>query len=100
MPIGDVFAGPTVDACQAAIKAADGGKGVLRLYGNYGGDKMNFDLAGEMLEGEVETTTVLGADDVASAKPEEKQKRRGVAGILYPSSAPARRRPKAPTSRK
>jgi dihydroxyacetone kinase-like protein len=81
--IGDVFAGPTVDACQAAIKAADGGKGVLRLYGNYGGDKMNFDLAGELLEGEIETTTVLGADDVASAKPEEKQKRRGVAGILY-----------------
>jgi dihydroxyacetone kinase-like protein len=81
--IGDVFAGPTVDSCQAAIKAADGGKGVLRLYGNYGGDKMNFDLAGEMLEGEVETTTVLGADDVASAKPEEKAKRRGVAGLIY-----------------
>ena len=25
-----------------------GGAGVLRLYGNYGGDRMNFDMAGEM----------------------------------------------------
>lgn len=82
--IGDVFAGPSVDACMAAIKAADGGRGVLRLYGNYGGDRMNFDLAGELLEGEgIETATVLGSDDIASATPEEKQKRRGVAGIVY-----------------
>jgi len=82
--IGDVFAGPSVDACVASIKAADGGKGVLRLYGNYGGDRMNFDMAGELLEAEgIATTTVLGSDDVASAPPEEKQKRRGVAGIVY-----------------
>jgi len=67
-----------------AIKIADGGKGVLRLYGNYGGDRMNFDMAGEMLEDEgIRTTTVLGNDDVASAAPEERQKRRGVAGIIF-----------------
>jgi dihydroxyacetone kinase-like protein len=82
--IGEVFAGPTVDSCVAAIRAADGGRGVLRLYGNYGGDRMNFDLAGEMLEDEgIETTTVLGTDDVASAGPDEAEKRRGVAGIVY-----------------
>src|SRR5215212_9785312 len=82
--IGDVFAGPSVDACMAAIRAADGGRGVLRLYGNYGGDRMNFDLAGEILEGEgLRTTTVLGTDDIASAGPEEREKRRGVAGIVY-----------------
>jgi dihydroxyacetone kinase-like protein len=82
--IGDVFAGPSVDSCMAAIKAADGGKGVLRLYGNYGGDKMNFDMAGEMLEADgITTTTVLGTDDIASAAPAEAQKRRGVAGIIY-----------------
>jgi phosphoenolpyruvate---glycerone phosphotransferase subunit DhaK len=82
--IGDVFAGPSVEACMAAIKACNGAKGVLRLYGNYGGDRMNFDLAGEMLEAEnITTTTVLGADDIASAKPAEKEKRRGVAGIIY-----------------
>lgn len=82
--IGNVFEGPTVGSCMEAIHLADGGKGVLRLYGNYGGDRMNFDMAGEMLEDEgIRTTTVLGNDDVASAGPEERQKRRGVAGIIY-----------------
>jgi dihydroxyacetone kinase-like protein len=82
--IGDVFAGPSVDACMATIRAADGGRGVLRLYGNYGGDRMNFDLAGEILDDDgIRTTTVLGTDDIASGTPEESHKRRGVAGIIY-----------------
>ncbi|MBS7705124.1 dihydroxyacetone kinase DhaK subunit [Chelatococcus asaccharovorans] len=81
--IGNVFEGPNVESCIDAIKIADGGAGVLRLYGNYGGDRMNFDMAGEFLEGEIETTTVLGTDDVASASPDEGKKRRGVAGIIY-----------------
>jgi dihydroxyacetone kinase-like protein len=82
--IGDVFAGPSVDACLSAIRAADGGRGVLRLYGNYGGDRMNFDLAGEMAElDDITTTTVLGTDDIASAQPQDKAKRRGVAGIIH-----------------
>lgn len=82
--IGDVFAGPSVDSCIQAIRAADGGSGVLRLYGNYGGDRMNFDLAGEMVEMDgIETTTVRGTDDIASAAPEDSAKRRGVAGIIY-----------------
>jgi dihydroxyacetone kinase-like protein len=82
--IGDVFAGPSVDACMGTIRAADGGKGVLRLYGNYGGDRMNFDLAGEIVEGErIRTTTVLATDDIASGGPDDSHKRRGVAGIIY-----------------
>ena len=81
--IGDVFEGPSVGACQEAIRLADGGSGVLRLYGNYGGDRMNFDMAGELLEGEIETTTVLATDDIASGGPDEHAKRRGVAGIIY-----------------
>ena len=35
------------DVCSSDL---DGGAGVLRLYGNYGGDVMNFDMAGEVLE--------------------------------------------------
>ena len=67
-----------------AIRAANQGAGVLRLYGNYGGDVMNFDMAGDLVEMEdIETTTVLLADDVASAPPEEREKRRGVAGMVY-----------------
>lgn len=82
--IGNVFEGPNVDSCMEAIRVADGGAGVLRLYGNYGGDRMNFDMAGEFLEADgIETTTVLGTDDIASAPLEESGKRRGVAGIIY-----------------
>lgn len=82
--IGEVFSSPSVDQMAAAMRAANGGAGVLRLYGNYGGDCMNFDMAGDILEMEdVRSTTVLLADDVASALPAEAEKRRGVAGMVY-----------------
>ena len=82
--IGDVFASPSAEQMADAIRAADQGAGVLRLYGNYGGDVMNFDMAGDLVEFEdIATTTVLLADDVASAAPEEREKRRGVAGMVY-----------------
>ena len=82
--IGDVFASPSVDQMADAIRAADQGTGVVRLYGNYGGDIMNFDMAGDMVEMEdIDTSTVIVADDVPSAKPEEASKRRGVAGMVY-----------------
>ncbi|HXT08823.1 MAG TPA: dihydroxyacetone kinase subunit DhaK [Roseiarcus sp.] len=82
--IGDVFASPSVEQMADAIRAANGGAGVLRLYGNYGGDIMNFDMAGDMVEMEdIRTTSVVLADDVASAAPAEAAKRRGVAGMVY-----------------
>lgn len=82
--VGDVFASPGAEPMADAIRAANGGAGVLRLYGNYGGDVMNFDMAGEVVEFEdIRTTTVLVADDVASAGPEDRHKRRGVAGMVY-----------------
>ena len=82
--IGDVFASPSAEQMADAIRAADSGAGVLRLYGNYGGDVMNFDMAGELVEFEdISCTTVLLTDDVASAPPDEAEKRRGVAGMVY-----------------
>jgi len=82
--IGNVFEGPNVESCMDAIRLAHGGAGVLCLYGNYGGDRMNFDMASEMLADEgIRTRTVLGTDDIASAPPGEADKRRGVAGIIY-----------------
>jgi dihydroxyacetone kinase-like protein len=82
--IGDVFSSPAVAQVAEAIRAAHGGAGVLRLYGNYGGDNMNFDMAGEMVEMEdIRTTSVRVADDVASAPLAERSKRRGVAGLVY-----------------
>jgi dihydroxyacetone kinase-like protein len=82
--IGNVFEGPTSSSCQDAIAAANGGAGVLCLFGNYGGDRMNFEMASEFaaLDG-IETRTVLGTDDIASASPEEAHKRRGVAGLIF-----------------
>lgn len=80
---GDVFASPSAEEMATAMRAADGGAGVLRLYGNYGGDVMNFDMAGEFAEMDgIESTTVLLADDVASAPLAEREKRRGVAGMV------------------
>jgi dihydroxyacetone kinase-like protein len=82
--IGEVFASPSVDQMADAMRVANGGAGVLRLYGNYGGDCMNFDMAGDMLDLEgIASTTVLLADDVASAPAAEATKRRGVAGMVY-----------------
>ena len=82
--IGDVFASPSSEQMADALRVADNGAGVLRLYGNYGGDVMNFDMAGELVDFEdIRCTTVLLADDVASASPEEQEKRRGVAGMVY-----------------
>ena len=82
--IGNVFEGPNAGSCMEAIRLADHGAGVLCLYGNYGGDRMNFDMACELLAGEgIPTLTVLGTDDIASASPTESEKRRGVAGIVY-----------------
>lgn len=82
--IGDVFASPSADEMAIAMRAANGGAGVLRLYGNYGGDIMNFDMAGEMVELEgITSSTVKVADDVASASTAERGKRRGVAGMVY-----------------
>jgi dihydroxyacetone kinase-like protein len=82
--IGDVFASPSAEQMADAIRAADQGAGVLRLYGNYGGDIMNFDMAGDLVEfDDIRCSTVILADDVASAPPADAAKRRGVAGMVY-----------------
>ena len=82
--VGNVFASPSAKKMADMIKACDYGSGVLCLYGNYGGDNMNFDMACEMVEmDDVETMTVRVKDDVASSPKETKEKRRGVAGMVY-----------------
>jgi len=82
--IGDVFSSPSAQEMLEVTRAIDSGNGVLYLYGNYGGDVMNFDMAAEMAEMEgIRVVTSLGADDVASAPPEEREARRGIAGIFF-----------------
>ena len=82
--IGNVFSSPSSEQIHEATKAVDGGAGVLYLYGNYGGDVFNFDLAADLAELDgIETRTVLGCDDVASQPKERASDRRGVAGIIF-----------------
>lgn len=82
--VGDVFNSPSAEQMLAVTRRIDGGKGVLYIYGNYGGDVMNFDMAGEMADMEdIPVRTVLVKDDVASAPKDEADRRRGVAGMVF-----------------
>lgn len=82
--VGDIFNSPTSEQMLDVTRRIHGGKGVVYIYGNYGGDIMNFDMAGEMAEMEdIETRTVIVADDVASAPKDEAARRRGVAGMIF-----------------
>ncbi len=91
---GEVFASPSANAVEAAIRAVDGGDGVLMIVKNYTGDVLNFRLgadlarrAGHRIE------TVLVADDISldpalddpCGTPEDEEQgvgRRGVAGTI------------------
>jgi dihydroxyacetone kinase-like protein len=78
---GNVFTSPPPPPICAAAKAVHGGAGVLFLYGNYAGDVLNFDAAAEILaQDRIPVSTVRICDDVASAPPERRDERRGIAG--------------------
>jgi dihydroxyacetone kinase DhaK subunit len=82
--VGDVFQSPSADTMLEVTKRVDGGAGVLYLYGNYGGDVLNFDMAADLAAAEgIRVETVLGADDVASAPSGQEARRRGIAGIFF-----------------
>jgi len=79
--VGEIFTSPGVRAFANAFRAADGGKGVACLYGNYAGDNLNVKMAMQMVARQgLEVKTVVANDDVASAPPDQRDKRRGVAG--------------------
>jgi len=81
---GDVFTSPTPDAVFEAIKAVDGGKGVLLIVKNYTGDIMNFEMAADMAEAEeIEVDHVVVNDDVAVEDSLYTTGRRGVAGTVF-----------------
>jgi dihydroxyacetone kinase-like protein len=78
---GNVFTSPPPQPIYETAKAIQAGAGVLFLYGNYSGDVLNFDTAAEMLAQEgIHVATVRISDDVASAPPESRGERRGIAG--------------------
>ncbi|KKX99331.1 dihydroxyacetone kinase family protein [Microbacterium sp. Ag1] len=81
--VGNVFSSPSSAQIHAASVAVHSDAGLLYLYGNYGGDVLNFDIAAERCRAEgIEVRTVLGADDIQSAPSERAESRRGVAGLV------------------
>ena len=82
--VGNVFASPSAKQMLEVTKAIDSGSGVLYIYGNYGGDVMNFDMAAEMADMEdIRVEQVVAGEDVASSPKGEEDKRRGVTGIFF-----------------
>ena len=77
---GQVFTSPTPDQMLAAAQAIDTGRGVLFIVKNYAGDRMNFEMAAEMLE--LDNATVIVNDDVAVENSTHTTGRRGVAGTV------------------
>lgn len=80
---GAVFTSPTPDQIYEAIKAVDGGKGVLLVVKNYTGDVLNFEMAAEMAEADgIEVAQVVVNDDVAVENSTWTSGRRGIAGTV------------------
>ena len=81
---GAVFTSPTPDQVYEAIKAVDGGKGVLLVIKNYTGDVMNFEMAADMARDEgIKVAQVITADDVAVENSTWTTGRRGIAGTVF-----------------
>lgn len=81
---GEVFTSPTPDQVYEAIKAVDGGAGVLLVIKNYTGDIMNFEMAAEMASADdIVVESVVVDDDVAVENSTYTTGRRGIAGTVF-----------------
>lgn len=79
---GQVFTSPTPDQWMAAARRVDAGKGVLFVVKNYAGDRLNFQMASDMLV-DLDHAMVVVDDDVAvDQSPHTTSGRRGVAGTM------------------
>ncbi len=82
--IGNIFASPPPMPILECTRAANGGAGVVYLFGNYSGDILNFEMAADLAKREgIEVRTVITTDDIASSRKEDRESRRGVAGNIF-----------------
>ena len=82
--LGPVFTSPAPDPIYEAIKAVNGGAGVLLVVKNYTGDVMNFEMASEMAQMDgIKVASVVVNDDVAVENSLFTAGRRGVAGTVF-----------------
>jgi len=81
--LGEVFASPSAQRVFTVARTVATDAGVLLCYGNYAGDVLNFDDAQRRLIADgIPCRTVRVTDDVSSAPPTERERRRGIAGGL------------------
>ncbi|GAB3040265.1 dihydroxyacetone kinase family protein [Parafrigoribacterium mesophilum] len=81
--MGNLFASPSARQVESVVRASEQGRGVLLSYGNYAGDVLHFSAAQEAVRADgIDCRTVTVTDDIFSAAPQEKHKRRGIAGDL------------------
>jgi dihydroxyacetone kinase-like protein len=78
---GQVFTSPTPDQWMAAARAVECGRGVLFIVKNYAGDRLNFQMASDMLP-DLDHLLVVVDDDVAVDDSPHATGRRGVAGTV------------------
>lgn len=82
--VGNIFAAPPPDRILACCRAASTGAGVLHVFGNYSGDVMNFEMAGELAAAEgIEVRTIVTTDDIAYSPASDRDGRRGTAGNVF-----------------
>ena len=81
MSSGNVYAAPPAKSILDVSEAVYHEKGILYVGTNHMGDVLNFELVGELAElDHIRTRCVFINDDIAS-DPQDKENRRGVAGI-------------------
>lgn len=78
---GQVFTSPTPDQWMAAARRVNTGRGVLFIVKNYAGDRLNFQMASDMLT-DLDHLMVVVDDDVAVEQSPHASGRRGVAGTM------------------
>jgi dihydroxyacetone kinase len=80
---GNIFASPSASQVYSVLKAANRGGGILLSFGNYTGDVLHFGQAAERVRAEgIDVRILPVTDDVASAPPAERDRRRGIVGDL------------------
>lgn len=83
---GDIFAAPSPNRIVEASKIVHRGQGILFVYANYAGDKLNFDMAADDLSDDgISVRSVRSCDDIAGAPLERRTDRRGIGGGFYAS---------------
>ncbi|MDF7664179.1 dihydroxyacetone kinase family protein [Bifidobacterium sp. ESL0763] len=81
--MGNIFASPAASEVVSVCRAADQGRGVLLLFGNYAGDVLNFTEGAEQLHEEgIDVRLLPISDDIYSAPADKYLERRGIAGDL------------------